>query len=190
MYLPVTGLNEFLRTLDADRDAASEKYLRLRERLERFFEWRNCENIEELTDIVFDRTAKKIADGEKLVNVEAYCVSVAKFVLLENRREAFRTKDLDENSSNMIESRNENGSEKNSDLNDTRYRCLDSCLSEFPGNDRKLIINYFDTDEKTMISTRKRLAQACGITLNSLRIRVCRLKSKLETCTKKCCESL
>lgn len=179
------GFDEFLKTLDADRDEASEKYLRLRERLERFFEWRNCENIEDLTDIVFDRTAKKIVEGEKLLNVEAYCVSVAKFVLLENRREVFRTEELDETSSKVIA----NGPGNEKDLSDIRFKCLDSCLGQFPLDDRKLIIGYFDTNETTMISTRKSLAESLGITLNSLRIRVCRLKSKLESCTKQCCES-
>lgn len=179
------GFDEFLKTLDSDRDKASEKYLRLRTRLERFFEWRNCENIEELTDIVFDRTAKKIVEGEKLLNVEAYCVSVAKFVLLENRREAYRTDELDENTA--IEAGK--GTETDKDVNETRFKCLDSCLAKFPDEDRALIIRYFDTNEATMIPTRKTLAESLGISINSLRIRICRLRSKLENCTKKCCES-
>lgn len=40
---------QFLKMLDEDRVEAAEKYLALRKRLEKFFEWRNCENIEELT---------------------------------------------------------------------------------------------------------------------------------------------
>lgn len=177
------SFDALLKTLDNDRDRAAGKYLRLRERLERFFEWRNCENVEELTDIVFDRTIKKIAEGEKILNPEAFCVSISKFVLLENRRETFRTEKLDENSPAAADE-----PDFVDVLSDKRTKCLDSCLSEIPSGDRALIISYFNTEEKTMISTRKRLAKSIGITLNSLRIRICRLKSKLEVCTKRCCE--
>ena len=89
---------QFLETLDENREQAAEKYVALRQRLEKFFEWRNCENTEELTDIVFDRVSKKIIEGEKIENAEAYSVSVAKFVLMENRREVLRNEEFDENS--------------------------------------------------------------------------------------------
>ncbi len=180
------GFDALLETLDTDRDRAANMYLRLRERIERFFEWRNCEDAEELADIVFDRTAKKIADGEAIKSVEAYCVSVAKFVLLEDRRNAFRKEELDENCSNA-----DSGIELNPDAEDLaalQLQCLDSCLGELEMDDRVLLVGYFDTDQQTMISKRKRLAASLGITLNSLRIRVHRLKSKVGICTKKCCE--
>lgn len=181
------GFDALLETFHPDRDRAAEMYLRLRERIERFFEWRNCEDTHELADIVFDRTAKKIVDGEKLKSIEAYCVSVAKFVLLEDRRRAFRREELEENSSTISGGANE------ADLIPDgqaalRHQCLERCLGELAMDDRRLLINYFDTDQQTMIPKRKRLAGSLGITLNSLRIRVCRLKSKVGTCTKKCCE--
>ena len=177
---------KFLATLDDDRVQAGEKYVALRERLEKFFEWRNCENVSELADIVFDRVAKKIVEGEEIKNAEAYSVTVAKFVLMESRREVLRREELDENSHQENE-----GEEIESDENEVKVRrlkCLNECLAEFPNDKRKILINYFDTEEKTYISKRKRLAKKLGLNLNSLRIRVCRLKSKLEKCTKECCE--
>ncbi len=174
----------FLATLGQDRERAGEKYLALRERLERFFEWRNCENVEELTDIVFDRVVKKIVGGEKIKNPEAYCVSVAKFVLLENRREVLKSSELDENSKEVNKSEPD---DEDDEIKDKRLKCLDKCLAEFPKDKREMLVGYFDTDEKTMISTRKSLAKKIGVNLNSLRIRVSRLKTKLEKCTKECC---
>ncbi len=182
------GFDALLETLDTDRDRAANIYLQLRERIERFFEWRNCGDTEELADIVFDRTAKKIADGEAIKNVEAFCVSVAKFVLLEDRRNAFRKEELIENYAPITD----HGDEVNQDTNDIaelRNRCLDSCLFELEMYDRVLLIDYFDTDQQTMIPKRKRLAESLGITPNSLRIRVCRLRSKVGACARKCCES-
>ena len=182
----IKALNYFSKRLTQNRLQAGEKYLALRERLEKFFEWRDCENTEELTDIVFDRVSKKIATGEKIENAEAFCVSVAKFVLLENRREVLRIEELDENS-RKINSPKVIDSNDEDEIKDKRFECLDKCLAEFPAEKREILINYFDTDEATMIPTRKKLSEKLGINLNSLRIRVSRLKTKLEKCTKDCC---
>ncbi|NNE66058.1 MAG: hypothetical protein HKN33_05775 [Pyrinomonadaceae bacterium] len=179
---------QFLKTLDKDIDQAGEKYVALRQRLEKFFEWRDCENTEELIDIVFDRVTKKITEGEKVQNAEAFCVSVAKFVLLENRRKAFRSRELDENSKEVSAASDSAEPGEEDERGDTRLRCLEECLAKLPDDKRRLIISYFSTEEKTMISARRKLAQEIGTNLNSLRIRVSRLKSKLERCTKECCE--
>ncbi len=177
----------FLSLLDINRDQAAEKYLSLRERLERFFEWRGCENPEDLTDIVFDRTIKKITEGEKIENVQAYCVTVSKYVLMENRREVLKSEELDENARENSSESSQDNSDNEDEFKEKKLKCLDKCLSELPEDKRKLMIGYFDTDEKTMINTRKNLAEKIGINLNSLRIRISRLKTKLEKCTKKCC---
>jgi hypothetical protein len=105
--------NKFLQTLDQNREAAAEKYIALRSRLEKFFEWRDCENSEELTDIVFDRFSKKIIEGEFIENAEAHSVSIAKFVLMENRRNVLRNEELDENSRKAISENNSENDEIN-----------------------------------------------------------------------------
>lgn len=173
----------FLDTLDTNREQAAEKYIALRERLENFFLWRDCENSEELTDIVFDRTLKKINEGEKIRNAEAFCVSIAKFVLLENRRDVLRITELDKNISEVNAD-----SEEEIEIRRKQLRCLDSCLSKLTVEKQNLLIGYFDTEEKPLIQSRQFLAEKLDITVNSLRIRVSRLKSKLEKCTKECCK--
>ena len=183
------GFNEFISLLSKDPDEAARKYLSLHERLIKFFEWRDCENAEELTDIVFDRVVGKISGGEKIKNPEAFAVGIAKFVLMENRRASLKTRQLDDDSPELKaipekEKEDDDADEKSKDL-----QCLDECLKELPEEKRKLVISYFDTDEETLISTRKRLAEKLNLSLNSLRIRVCRLKSKLEKCVKTCCEA-
>ncbi len=176
--------DRFLQMLDRDRGQAAEKYIALRERLEKFFEWRDCENTEELADIVFDRVIKKILEGENIENAEAYSISVAKFVLMENRRDSLRKEEFDENSLKNI---SENISEED-ELKDKKFDCLNKCLADFPEDKRKLLIEYFDTEEETMIPKRKSLAEKSGLNLNTLRIRISRLKTKLEKCTKECWE--
>lgn len=178
---------KFLQKLDDDQNQAAEKYLALRERLERFFEWRGCDNPEDLTDIVFDRVIKKIIEGKEIRNIEAFCVTIAKYVLMENRRAVLKNEELDENSRRISSDSADSDLDDEDEIKTLRLKCLDECLTELPEDKRKLMIGYFDTDEKTMIRKRKSLAEKFGINLNSLRIRISRLKTKLEKCTKNCC---
>lgn len=178
-----SDLEQFLQTLDLNKDLAAEKYLRLRSGLESFFEWRDCESTEELTDIVFDRVIKKIAEGEVVENIEAFSVSIAKFVVMEYKRKSLRNVELDELSeTESFVDRYESEELKKRDL-----ECLRTCLAKLPEAKRKLLVEYYNTDEATMILKRKRLADRLELNLNSLRIRVSRLRSKLERCTKDCC---
>lgn len=172
--------------LDADRERAGLNYERLRARLTKFFEWRDCDNPEELADIVFDRIVKKITLGEQINNINAYSATVAQFVL----KEAYRGHERDAGS---IDDHPEIGDrpvlEDVDEDADARMACLEKCLAGFSSENRSLIVAYHDTDERTMIAARKRIANAMGISLNTLRIRVCRLKAKLEECTLACCEA-
>ena len=185
--LTQTNFDKLLTLLDADREQAGKKYESLRVRLVKFFEWRNCESAEELTDTVFDRIIKKIAEGEQIQNINAYSVTVAQFVFKEDcrrRERLFQPIEDNPNVENLIA-----GNEliETDETDDARLNCLEKCLAEFSVENRRLVTDYYDTDERTMIATRKRLADSLDVSLNTLRIRVCRLKAKLENCTLDCC---
>lgn len=182
--LSKTDFEKFLQTIDSDEDRAAEKYLRLHSSLESFFEWRDCENTEDLTDIVFDRVTKKIVEGEIVENIEAFCVSIAKFVVLEHKRKSLRNVELDE----VTDTENFAENFETEDLKRRNLECLRKCLAQLPEKKRKLLVDYYDTEETTIISKRKSLAEKLELNLNSLRIRVSRLREKLERCTKDCCE--
>ncbi len=184
-----TNFDKLLELLDADRAAAGVKYETLRQRLIKFFEWRNCETSEELADTVFDRILRKIAEGEEIQNINAYSAGVAQFVFKENlRNPAFLSESLDENPN--IQNLAEKDKSEEYETDNLRFGCLEKCLAAMNLETRRLLIAYHDTDERTMISTRKLLAESLEISLNTLRIRVCRLKSKLENCVRDCCDKL
>ncbi len=185
--LSQTGFDKLLALLDADRERAGAKYESLRARLIKFFEWRNCETPEELADTVFDRVTKKIESGEHVLNVAAYAVTVAQFVLKEDGRAAARLLQSIEDSPGLEDRLAAGTMAAPDETDEVRLNCLDRCLAEFPEEQRRLVTAYYDTDERTMIGARKRLAAAEGISLNSLRIRVCRLKARLEECARECC---
>ena len=187
--LTQTAFDKLLALLDADRERAGARYEALRVRLIKFFEWRDCDDPEELADAVFDRVTKKIEAGESVRNVEAYAATVAQFVLKEDARSpSRRSHSIEENP--RLENQLAAGVAVAPDEEDeVRLACLDACLAGLSAEQRRLVTAYYDTDERTMIEARRRLAAAEGISPNSLRIRVCRLKARLEECAKDCCRS-
>jgi len=186
--LTQTAFDKLLATLDENREQAGAKYESLRVRLIKFFEWRSCETPDELTDTVFDRITQKIAAGEQIQNISAYSATVAQFVFKEDCRKLSRRNQSIEDTQEIENLAEANGfAEEETD--DSRMNCLEKCLTKFSDENRRLITAYYDTDERTMIATRKRLADSINVSLNVLRIRVCRLKAKLESCTIDCCEN-
>jgi DNA-directed RNA polymerase specialized sigma24 family protein len=61
-----------LAQLDPDRERAGELYESIRRRLIRLFEWRGCACPEDLADETFNRVARKLAEGVKLVSADPY----------------------------------------------------------------------------------------------------------------------
>jgi len=174
-----------LRLFDADRDAAAIKYEALRTRLIAFFEWRGCVNAEDLSDICFDRLQNKGFSGEDIENPNAYTATIAQFVYREYLRSPdYRSGSFDDENETIPEPETVVYEEPD----DADLVCLDDCLNDLSPNDRQLIIEYYNTDERTMIASRKRMADAMSCTLNTLRIKVCRMKSKLEVCVRDCCK--
>lgn len=188
-----TGFDKLLALLDADRERAGARYESLRARLIKLFEWRGCAAPEELADTVFDRVAKKIESGEAIRNVEAYSATVAQFVLKEDARAPSRLFQSVEDNPRVgkhlaaVATTAVEGAD--ADADEVRLACLDRCLAELSDEQRRLVTAYYDTDERTMIESRRRLAAAEGVSPNSLRIRVCRLKARLEGCARECCQN-
>jgi hypothetical protein len=65
-------------------------------------------------------------------------------------------------------------------------RILDHCLDEIGVQHRTLILGYYEENKQAKIDNRKALAESFGIDLNALRIRVCRIRMKLEKCINEC----
>ena len=179
--------DKLLALLDAERGAAGARYEALRERLIKFFEWRDCDSSAELADTVFDRIIRKISEGEEIQNVNAYAATVAQFVFKEYARNAARRAESIEENPHLHKELADK-SQPEDETAEQRFECLEKCLAQMDSETRKLLVAYHDADERTMIATRKRLADSLKISLNTLRIRVCRLKSRLENCVRDCCD--
>src|SRR5690348_398262 len=77
------AFDRLLAAFGEGRDSAGEKYIEVRGNLIRFFEWRGCPFPEDHADETLNRVARKLAEGEAIQNPAAYCIGVARLLLLE-----------------------------------------------------------------------------------------------------------
>jgi RNA polymerase sigma factor (sigma-70 family) len=172
-----------LACLDADRERAGERYEELRRTLTRFFEWRGAPFPEEQTDEVFNRIARKLGDGVQVRNFSSYCHEVARLVCLEalKGRDNQRASLDPVNHDIAVVDRADEARES-----EIRLACLDDCLDSLPIETRKLIVDYYQDDERNRIERRKSLATSLGLQREALANRAQRLRDKLEQCVRNC----
>lgn len=164
-----------LKVLHPDRHKAGEVYEQIRRRLVRLFEWRGCTCPEELTDETFNRVARKLAGGLALENKDpyAYFCGVAHHVFQEVLRQNAREQKMRESGDWQLSCPDE-------DEADFRLDHLRNCLERLGFAQRRLLLRYYQDDQR--IQSRKNLCRELGVELNALRIRVHRLRKKVETC--------
>jgi DNA-directed RNA polymerase specialized sigma24 family protein/DNA-binding MarR family transcriptional regulator len=179
------AFDKLLETLNPDRDLAGEAYVRLRYKLIAYFRRRGSTFPEDLADDTLDRVARRLFRGGIIItNLDAYCLGVAKYVLLEYGRESMRKVDLTEVSEIEVYW----GEPEERIAHDQRLECFQRCLQQLSPSDRELLIQYYEGDQSAKVENRELIAAKLGITLPSLRVRVYRLRAKMEACAKKCLE--
>jgi DNA-directed RNA polymerase specialized sigma24 family protein len=188
--LTTEGFEALLAQLDPERERAGELYEAIRRKLVRLFEWRGCTSPEDLADETFNRVARRLAEGVELRSNDpyGYFCGVAHLVYKEVLRRALR------------EHRALAGGDwppptcEDEESSHHRLDCLRRCLTELPADQRDLVIRYYqginykgkaDPGESN-IRSRQQLACEEGIPMNALRIRVHRIRRKLESCVHAC----
>jgi DNA-directed RNA polymerase specialized sigma24 family protein len=164
-----------LAVLHSNRDEAGKVYEEIRRRLVRLFEWRGCTCPEELADETFNRVARKLAGGLSLERSDpyAYFCGVAHHVFQEVvRREARERK--------VAESGDLPPAYQDEEEPDFRLEHLRQCLDGLGTSQRRLLLSYYHDDRR--IQSRKSLCRELGVEMNALRIRVHRLRRKVEIC--------
>jgi DNA-directed RNA polymerase specialized sigma24 family protein len=66
--------------------------------------------------------------------------------------------------------------------------CFHECLNGLPTDERRLILAYYEGERSDKIASRRELAVELEIPLNALRIRVCRIRRRVEVCLSNCVE--
>lgn len=178
------AFDKLLNAFSEDREEAGAKYELARRKLVRFFEWRSIESADEQADETLNRVARRLDEGQTIDNLMAYILAVAKLVWMEvikTRQRAPIEIDDPETTFQPVVAQDVEP--------DARLECLDRCLDSIPGENRKLIIDYYQEERRLKIELRQELADRLQIPLNALRIRAHRIRLSLEKCITNCLQA-
>ena len=174
------AFDRLLVAFDADRETAGRKYLEIRNNLTRFFEWRGCSFPEDHADETINRMAKRVFEGEAILNHSGYAMGVARLLLLEINKGRQREQ------SALAEIGAAPDVYVPEDDGESRLTCLRSCLQTLSPDNRELILQYYQGEKGEKIENRKRLLDRLGIPVNTLRMRALRLRERLQACVEEC----
>lgn len=163
------AFNELLSWLDPDPEAAGRQYELIRQRLIALFTRRGCLFPEEFADVTINRVTRKVPQIKSCYvgSPARYFYGVAKKVYLEYIRRVPVQKVF------PIPSVKEDQEEL--------FQLLDYALDKLEQADRELVLSYYQGDGHMKIDYRKALAEQMGLTLNTLRLRVYRIKSQIRS---------
>jgi RNA polymerase sigma factor (sigma-70 family) len=177
-----------LRRLGGCSGRPGEKYEEFHWKLVKFFQWSSCLTAEDLADATLNRVAHKLeTGGEAIQDVEAFAWGVAKKIKQEARKKDVKTIRLEDMPSKELFS--DAGASVDAlhkkIQSQKELNCLHQCLQRFPAEDRTLFLAY-RVDKGHYMETRNGLAQRYGLTPGALRVRVIRMREKLERCLDVC----
>jgi RNA polymerase sigma factor (sigma-70 family) len=183
--IPRESFDEVLAWLNPDREVAATIYLQLREDLTKIFTWNRCLDPEGLTDAVFDRVSKKVHHLRKTYvgDPRLYFYGVARNLIKEEAKKIKTYAPLE--GADPIPETNPIP-EESEDTTERESECLQSCLEQLSNEKRELILAYYAKDKQAKIDYRHELARRLGITVETLRVRVYRIRGTLEECVKRC----
>ena len=170
------AFRRLLEWLDADPDVAARKYEQTRRSLLKFFECRRCISAEEQVDRVIDRVARRMSEGVDIyaANPFLYFHGVALNVFqeyLRKQRAALEVPVLRPEDTSRMQH---------------RLECMEACFAALPPETRRMMVDYCTVDKASKRRAREALAERLGMSVNSLRIRVHRLREQLERCVTNC----
>lgn len=186
------GLNKLLLQISSNQEVAAQKYNETRQKLIKFFEYQNCAFPEEQADETINRLIKNIEEKDIITyeNIGKYCYSIAQNVLKEYwRKKEKHPQSLEDSLQNVTLFIDPNKVEKEVEKRVQKERsleCLEMCLEKVEQTDKDLLYEYYQQQGRQGIESREAIAKKMGLPLNNLRVKIYRLKEKLEQCINNC----
>ena len=181
--IPPESFEEILAWLNPDRDVAATMYVQLRHDLAKMFMWGRCADPEGMTDEAFDRVAKKVHDVRPTYEGDPrlYFRAVANNLIKENHKKIKTQLPVED-----IDLAGPSISETEDELAAYIEECLQLCLQKLGADKRELILSYYAKEKQAKIDHRNELAQKFEITVETLRVRVFRIRETLAGCIGRC----
>jgi DNA-directed RNA polymerase specialized sigma24 family protein len=165
-----------LAALRTDAGDGSVEYLRLRQKVVKFFEFNRCQIADDLADEAMDRTADRLYKMGHIENVPGFAYGVARHILLEFLRKERRRKKMIEALFRDLQLATD------SHPVELRHECLMHCLAELPKDKGDLVLKYYEAGW----GEKGRLAAELGKSDNALAQVIFHTKPKLKSCVENC----
>lgn len=176
--------NNLLAWLSPDREKAGEKYEKIRDGLERFFQFHRCGDPLALADETINRVALKVPTFtlNKEIKKISYFYGFAKRILLEYRSEIANREIQLEPGLPLKDKFSPDGEEN------PRLDCLEKCLGQLSAGEREMVVSYYSKDKSAKFEFRKKMAEKRNLRVGTLHTKVHRIKIGLKKCIKDCLE--
>jgi DNA-directed RNA polymerase specialized sigma24 family protein len=175
-FLTSEAFEKLLDAFSSDEAEAAAAYTKLRNSLVRFFQVKGLLEADEAADETIDRVADKLNQATEIEDLRKFAFGVARFVCLEKlRKEQTRARAAQEF---YLKDFGEREFGETDEVESFR-----ECFGALYKTDRELVAGYFeDLDFDQLAEKRKALAEREKVTLNVLRIKVSRIRKRLEEC--------
>ena len=185
-FLP-ERFDDLLAWLNPDRKLAGSIYLDLRHSLLRIFAWNRCSDPEGMTDETFDRVARQAHTLRETYegNPRLFFYGVANNLIKEYRKKIKSHVSLE-----GVEPTQDAPQELEEETVERRRECLGKCLEKLPKEKRDLILAYYAREKQAKIIHRAEMARKLGISVETLRVRMLRIRIGLENCIELCLDEL
>ena len=172
------SLNLLLARFSEDERQAAAAYTNLRDSLVRFFALKGDHEPEAAADETLDRTALKVAERAPIDNINKYSFGVARLIYLERLR-------LSQKEKNAAEDFYAGKQVFLMAAETDDFKFFRECFSRLPEDERHFLQTYFtDAPYEKLIETRRRLTDEAGVSINQIRVKVSRLRKRLEDCVR------
>ena len=181
--VPPESFDEILSWFSSDRDEAATIYLQLRSDLEKLFTLRRCHDPRGLVDQTFDRVARKVqkVKPDYEGDPKLYFYGIARNLIKEDSKLVKTYASLED-----IGPVRAPEAEIEEETKAMREECLHFCLQKLSDEKRELIRDYYAKEKQAKIDHRAELAKRLDISLETLRVRVYRLRASLDKCIVQC----
>jgi DNA-directed RNA polymerase specialized sigma24 family protein len=169
---PAEAFQLLLSRLSPDSETAGKEYERLRTGLVNYFRIKGHSRSVDLADQTLDRVARLLSARE-VSDLPGFCFGVARHICMEQYRAESRERTANEWFTQNVDSHDD----------DRRYELMRRCLESLAGDEQELLKTYYrESLPRDRTSIREQLARQAGLSIDHLRLRIHRLRRKLENC--------
>ena len=177
--------DRFLAHLDPVPEQAAKKYDRLFKALVRYLASLGSGDPEKHASETLDDVSRKIGGGETFEDLNSYSRRVARNIhisALRRRREETNSIDAPAFGGAKLSSLPESERSSEERRKEVEEECRQSCYHRLAEDDRDLITRY----SQASAHDRERMATELNLAIGALRVRVLRVRQRLEQCREDC----